>query len=713
MDLLEGLNEWQRQGVLHGEGPLLILAGAGSGKTRVITYRIAHLCEQRGVKPWNIVAVTFTNKAVEEMRNRVHTLLGAVGRDVTIRTFHSLGLLILSRHAAEAGLRHNFSVYDDAAQKTLLKAILKDHEIDPRFLPHDAAAHAINRLRDAFVSPEEAGKGGGHYEKEIALVYREYVKRLRENNAIDFGGLLYESVSLLQNNGAVLAYYQNLWHHFLIDEYQDTNHCQYLMGKLIAGKHKNIVVVGDDDQSIYSWRGADIENILNFEKDYPGCPVIRLEENYRSTMPILKAASELIAHNTQRKGKTLFTEKEGGEAITLDVYGSDTEEVASILSKIRSFVSHGYAYRDIAVFYRTNAQSRLFEQAFTEEGIPFLLVGGFRFFERKEIKDLVAYLSVIVNPDDSIGLERIINVPPRGIGEVGLAKLSTLAAEKKISLFEALHHADELKSFRGVARVRDLYHLLSTLREAYLGGELPSILVHHLSERSGYLDMLKRDAGPEAISRIENIEEFQNYVREYEERMLKGEEEVDLARFLQSVSIQTSATETSETEEGVSMMTLHNAKGLEYPVVFLSGMEEGLIPHKLSIEEGNLEEERRLLYVGVTRARERLCLSGSQFRRVFGTFQPRLLSRFIEEMGLERSSVGSSREGRERFDRGAPVTGSDERFEQGERVFHQKYGEGEVVYVEATPSGQKISIHFDRDQTRRNFLTAYTPVVKL
>lgn len=822
-ELTDKLNDVQRTAVLHNEGPLLIVAGAGSGKTRVITHRIAYLARIRDVFPWKIAAVTFTNKAAGEMRERLERLMGPMAQNVFVRTFHSLGLYVLTRHAKLVGLKSGFTVLDQQAQATLLKRIMKERKIDPKQLSHQAIGAEINRARDAFLAPTEyRANSKDIYSEMIADVYDEYMARLRENNAVDFGDLQFETLRIFQRYPEVLADYRNLWRYFMIDEYQDTNRVQYLLGKMIAGEHRNIMVVGDDDQSIYSWRGADIGNILSFEEDYPEAKVLRLEENYRSTPLILKAASSVIANNKARREKTLFTQAVGGQRIHQTSYDDETHEAMSIVSRARSCKSKGVAYKDMAVFYRTNAQSRVFEKVLRENNINYVLVGALRFYERKEIKDLLAYLNVVVNPADDLSLERIINNPARGIGDTGLGRLQNLARSAGSSVLEAMPRAGEIPNFRAAKKMQILNDQFREWRALHESGELPSIIASQVLKDSGYLSMLQQDPSHEAPARIENLNEFVGALQQYEQEF--GDREVfaydpgmdperfsfvestgeilnepaqpdsssdasarpsdlasafsipgidgidsggqdalsgpNLADYIQRISLYTTDTEGTgsgeeeEPEDFLYLMTLHNAKGLEFPVVFLSGMEEGYLPHSLSVEENNIEEERRLVYVGITRAREQLFLSYARRRWLFGTGQDRMASRFLDEIdpdvvdqeesrssygggyygsgggGYGAGSSGSSYgQGAPRAGQGvgkmqwksgpgaksAPAAGSgtDANFAGGDRVHHQKYGPGSIIATETTPSGQKVTILFDGEDRERNFLTMYTPLTKI
>ncbi len=792
-ELTGKLNEVQRTAVLHDEGPLLIVAGAGSGKTRVITHRIAYLARIRDVFPWKIAAVTFTNKAAGEMRERLEALMGPMAQNVFVRTFHSLGLYVLTRHAQLAGLKSGFTVLDQQAQAQLLKRIMKERKIDPKQLSHQAIASEINRARDAFQAPAEyAANHKDIYSEMIADVYTEYMARLRENNAVDFGDLQFETLRIFQRYPEVLADYRKLWRYFMIDEYQDTNRVQYLLGKMIAEEHRNIMVVGDDDQSIYSWRGADITNILSFEEDYPEAKILRLEENYRSTPLILKAASSVIANNKARREKTLFTRSAGGQRIHQTAYDDETQEAMNIVSRARSCKSKGVKYKDMAVFYRTNAQSRVFEKVLRENNINYVLVGALRFYERKEIKDLLAYLNVIINPADDLSLERIINTPARGVGDTGLGRLQNLARMAGSSVLEALPRAGEIPNFRAAKKVQTLFEQFREWRALHEAGELPSIIASQVLKESGYLSTLQQDPSHEAPARIENLNEFvgalQQYEQEFDEREISaydpgvdperfsvipdtgeivaqnqsagdavpqapavdsgGQESFsgpNLADYIQRISLYTTDTEgagggeaTDEPEDFLYLMTLHNAKGLEFPVVFLSGLEEGYLPHSLSVEENNIEEERRLVYVGITRAREQLFLSYARRRWMFGSGQDRMASRFLDEIDPDvveqeesRSAYGGGYGGAAGYGTRSPRAsagvgrmewksgpagksgGGGAKFAGGDRVHHQKYGPGSIVATEQTPTGQKVTILFDGEDRERNFLTMYTPLTKI
>lgn len=784
-ELLDPLNPIQREAVLHNEGPLLIVAGAGSGKTRVITHRIAYLARLRKIAPWNICAVTFTNKAAGEMQTRLTRVMGPMAGKVFVRTFHSLGLYVLTRNPETAGLRSGFTIYDNQAQGVLLKKIIKDFKLSGDALTPRSVSHRIGMARDQMLDPDRfAETSNDFYTEDIARIYKEYIKRLREMNALDFGDLLFETARLFLKNPEVLANYQNLWKYFMIDEYQDTNHVQYVIGRLIARDHKNIMVVGDDDQSIYSWRGADISNILNFEKDYGKAKVLKLEENYRSSANILNAAGSVIANNRVRRKKNLFTSRDDGLQVTYTEYDDDLGEATQIVARIQNLKRQGIPYKEMAVFYRTNAQSRPFESVLRSERIPYVLVGDIRFYERKEIKDLLAYLNVLVNPADEISLERILNVPARGVGATGLQKLRDLAMDKGFGLLDALPYAGDLPRFRSAAKMKQLADQIQRWQSMLRRSELPSIITSAVLEESGYLEMLKKDTSPEAPGRIENLYEFLASIQEYEQNFQPAPAEIldafvpvgikkpvnldqesehnqgqlealldkenkqvqightemlpmalspGLLDFLQKVSLYT----TREGEQGgdgtpddfLFLMTLHNAKGLEYPYVFIAGTEEGFLPHIMSIDEGNEEEERRLMYVGITRAMEQLFISMARRRRIQGTYQDRMPSRFINEVDAELWQPGQAPGNhRPAFPNSSPRAGAGrgqihwqkptdsrdlEEYTVGERIQHTKHGNGTVLHVEITVAGPKLAIQFDHEERIRNFLVAYAPLSRL
>lgn len=730
-DFLAGLNEVQKEAVLHDAGPLLILAGAGSGKTRVITHRIAHLIRVRDVPARRILAVTFTNKAAGEMQERTAALVGPYGRDAMIRTFHSLGLQILRENASLIGYKSSFTVYDPAAQKSLAKKILRDLRIEAELIPPEAALGATERARERLISPEAyaASARNDPYHQAIAQFYFEYSRRKREQQALDFSDLLYETAHLLQSSSGLLEMCRNRWQHLLVDEYQDTNHAQYRIVLLLAGGHRNVVVVGDDDQSIYSWRGADIGNILNFEKDFPEAKVLRLEENYRSTPSILSLAARVIRNNSSRREKNLFTKQPDGPAPSFQMYQEEGEEARAVLSRIRELQREGIRLNEIAVFYRTNAQSRIFEQVFREAKLPHVIFGGFRFFDRKEIRDLISYLQVLVNPADIENFERVLTSPPRGIGEKTLESARFLSQTAGIPYLEALQQMAAKPGFRGARAVSAFLKNYHRWKDQHDSGESPSVILNTIIKESGLAEYYRKEEDPESISRYENMVEFVATLKDYEEREGAANGKVDIAGFLQTVSLYSSESDPDLEEEdrqGVHLMTLHNAKGLEFRVVFFTGLEESLVPHRISVDEGNLEEERRLVYVGITRAKERLYLSACRFRRAGGSYDPRLPSRFLAEMGIQArrerlhdefdsswSDFSHSFLGRRTAARPMPDSGSGAlNLAPGDRIRHRNFGTGEIEAAEKTPAGVKLTIRFD-DGTIRRFLDRYTPLEKL
>lgn len=741
-EFLGGLNDVQSEAVLHENGPLLILAGAGSGKTRVITHRIAYLVRLRDVPSRRIVAVTFTNKAAAEMRERTERLVGPYGRDINIRTFHSLGLQLLRENAARLGLKSSFSIYDPSAQKTLAKKALKHLGIEPALVPVDAALGAAERARERMIDPQSyaAEARRDPYHEALALFYAEYIKRLREQGALDFSDLLFESVRLLEKNADLLEGYRRRWQYMHVDEYQDTNHAQYRLCLLLAGEHRNLVVVGDDDQSIYSWRGADITNILHFEKDFPEAKVLRLEENYRSTPSILRLASNVIRNNEKRREKTLFTGRRDGDAPIFRLYSDEREEARSVLAQVQSLSGRGVALRDIAVFYRTNAQSRIFEQCFREANLPHVVYGGFRFFDRREIRDAMAYLQALANPADVENIERMLSNPPRGIGEKSLESARFVAGTEGVTYVEALRRLAQKPGFRGARPVKAFLESYDRWTALYEAGERPSTLLRILLDESGMIAYYQKDDDPESVSRIENLQEFAGALLDFEESEIEAGRTPDAAAFLQSISLYSAESDPGQEEElreGLSLMTLHNAKGLEFSVVFFTGLEEGFIPHRMSIEEGNLEEERRLVYVGITRAKDRLFLSACRFRRQGNSFEPRLPSRFLAEMGIAGAAAQTRGEsfggaypwedrpvaqrpmaGNIQSARGEmrPASGTSanqgQTFRVGERVRHASFGIGLISHTESMPAGMKLTIEFEDGSVRR-FLDRYTPLEKI
>ena len=651
--ILHDLNREQEEAVLHTEGPLLVLAGAGSGKTRVITRRIAYLIGRLDVKPWQILALSFTNKAAEEMKKRVEVLLQQDGLSVWIGTFHSTCAKILRKHAAQLGLPASFLILDEADQISLIKECLKELDLSEKSLHPRMVRIRIGKAKAGLLGPAEYALGVTDFtEERVAHIFRLYQEKLRRSSALDFDDLLLQTAVLFERGPSILRSYQELWRYILVDEYQDTNPAQYRLIRLLTSSHQNLCVVGDDDQSIYGFRGADLSNILDFERDYPGCRIIRLEQNYRSTKRILEAASGVIAHNVGRKGKRLWTQNGEGEPLVFFQAQDGEEEAHFIAEAIASLAAEeGRSFDDFAVFYRTNAQSRALEDALRRRLIPYVIVGGLRFYERKEVKDILAYLRVIANPSDEVSLKRIFNVPPRGIGKATWEELLGFARSEGISLWEACRRlvlspsaSLRINSVEGAAlseakgavektflpkKARRALGDLIQLIERYRTLPLPllSDLILDILKETGYEEELLREGTPEAQARLENLEELASAAQEFLERS----EDKSLQAFLDQVALITSADEFHEEQGAVALMTLHMAKGLEFPIVFMSGMEEGIFPHAWAMASDNeLEEERRLCYVGMTRAKERLYLTTALKRRVRGGFG--LPSRFLEEI---------------------------------------------------------------------------------
>ena len=708
--LLDQLNTTQRDAVTTTEGPLLILAGAGSGKTRVLTHRISHLLEQGLAGPEEILAITFTNKAALEMKERVALLVGPDSKRMWVSTFHAFCVRILRVHAEKLGYKSGFTIYDGGDQVRLVRRCIVELGKDPkRFNPRSFQAQisdAKNRLLDAhdYLTQTE-----GYMAENVAEVYGLYQKRLYENNAMDFDDLIMQTVALLEVFPEVRERYQRRFKYVHVDEYQDTNHAQYRLVNTLAAAHRNLCVVGDDDQSVYSWRGADISNILNFERDYPETKVVKLEQNYRSTQTILNAANAVVANNSSRKHKELWTAGVEGERIRLFTAADDYAEARFVVSEVQRVVDGGKSLRDVAVFYRTNAQSRSLEVVLGREGVPYQIVGGVKFYERAEVKDAMAYLSVISNPSDGVSLERIINVPKRGLGATSVGRLQEYANRQGISMYEALTEAEEAglsgAARKACARVHELFEGLRVASKE-IG---PSELLGAVLDESGYRTELTSEATIEAESRLENLVELVNAATEYE----RVEPEPSLEGFLQDQALYSEADKL--TGEGrATLMTLHNAKGLEYDYVFIVGMEEGTFPHARSLDEQNLEEERRLFYVGITRARKALTLSYARVRATYGEPEPKMPSRFLLEIPeeLKAGSVpGASRGGSGGrlggWGSAAPSTGFGGRrgsvpaassgsssYAPGEKVRHAKFGIGEVVEA----SAGKVVIRFGAEQ---------------
>ncbi|HYE10309.1 MAG TPA: DNA helicase PcrA [Patescibacteria group bacterium] len=633
MNDLEMLNPEQKEAVLHTEGPLLILAGAGSGKTRVLTYRIAYMIEKKGINPWNILAITFTNKAAKEMKERVGQLIGST-QDMWISTFHAACARILRKDIERLGdYKSNFVIFDTKDQEAVIKDCLKELNLNEKNFPFKGVSATISNAKNLLEDPVRFSQKNMQdiRARKMADIYTLYQKKLKKNNALDFDDILFKVVELLANNPDILAYYQNKFKYIMIDEYQDTNYCQYRLVSLLAKQHQNLCVVGDDDQSIYSWRGADIGNILNFEKDFPQAKVIKLEQNYRSTQTILDAANAVIKNNFGRKSKRLWTENETGGSIQFYNAMDEWGEANFISSEIKQLQeAYGKRLNEFAVLYRTNAQSRVIEEAFMSHGIPYRIIGGFKFYDRKEVKDVIAYLRLIQNPDEDVSLKRIINIPKRGIGNTTLESIQSYARQNDDSLFGALLSIDSIGgvSKKALGNINEFVKLISGLMAA---AEIkkPSEVLKELLDKSGYLDSLQKEGDDDSLSRAENIRELLSATLEFESK----NPEANLQQFLEQMALMSDIDNLETEAEAVVLMTLHSAKGLEFPVVFMSGMEEGVFPSQRSyFEEHQMEEERRLMYVGITRARESLYLTAAFERTIFGSTTYNIVSQFIKEI---------------------------------------------------------------------------------
>jgi DNA helicase II / ATP-dependent DNA helicase PcrA len=728
---LADLNPAQREAVLHTEGPVLVVAGAGSGKTRVLTRRIAHLVGAVGVKPPEILAITFTNKAAGEMRERVGDLVGPPARAAWVMTFHSACGRILRREAERLGYRSNFTIYDQADQIRLVKRVLEELERDPkRFTPRGIHSQ-ISNAKNTLVGPEEyTERVASFYDQTVAEVYDLYQKRLFASNAVDFDDMLFLTVDVLERFPEAREKWQESFRYVLVDEYQDTNHAQYRLLQLLAEKHRNVFAVGDPDQSIYGFRGADIRNVLEFEHDFPGSYTIALEQNYRSTQHILDAANGVISHNRERKEKNLWSELGDGDPVRVIEVEDEHAEARYVAAEIALLVEEGFSGSEVAVFYRMNAQSRVLEDILVRQGIAYQVIGGPRFYERAEVKDLIAYLQVLDNPYDAVSLLRAANRPRRGIGDTTLARLQTWADQREISLWEATAEAEmagvgaapqkALKAFRGT---------IESLMSAAMELEVPELIEEVLS-RSGYIESLEAERTIEAQGRMENLQELVSVAREWRERTetqdfrpgvggFAGDasslEDKTLSAFLQEISLYSDQDAIRGDASLVTLMTLHNAKGLEFRAVYLIGMEEGIFPHSRSIEEQGIEEERRLCYVGMTRARERLTLLHASSRMLFGGRNHNLPSRFLDELPAshverERLRPASwSGYGAPRQSQIAPREDVPD-LSTGDSVRHSTLGEGVVVRIEA---GGLVTVRFADDGSERKLMLDYAPLEKL
>ncbi|MGB2693428.1 MAG: UvrD-helicase domain-containing protein [Thermodesulfobacteriota bacterium] len=711
------LNQPQVEAVKHHKGPLLVLAGAGSGKTRIITERISHLISEHNVRPYNILAVTFTNKAANEMKQRVARLAHDEAKNVWIGTFHSTCLRILKRDINKLeGYDRNFIIYDDGDQIKLIKDCMGRLNIGDKLVSPRSARAQIDGAKNKGFGPNDPGLA--EYDKNIQRIYSLYEQELRKSNALDFGDLLHLTVKLFEKKPEVLENYQNQFHYLLVDEYQDTNHVQYKIVEMLSRKHKNIFVVGDDNQSIYGWRGADIKNILNFEKDFSDTKVIKLEQNYRSTKTILEAANKLITHNKNRHDKNLHTENDQGELINYFEAPDDKSEAKHLSSKIFNETSKGdYSYKDIAIFFRTNTQSRLLEEELLRKSIPYKMVGSTEFYKRKEIKDILAFLKVIVNPSDEISLKRIINVPPRGIGNVTINHLDEIARERSLSFYESIQVAlkEKVLSNTILMKIGRLNNLLTELIEFPEKDEIVD-LINHVLHKTRYLDMLEKE--PE---RKENIGEILNLAVEFQ----KEREEPSLNDFLDSVSLASDLDKYSESSDQVTLMTLHSAKGLEFPIVFIVGMEENLLPHYNSTMNGQVEEERRLFYVGITRAKEKVYLAGASRRMVFGKTQGSIPSRFISELPQElikletpqyeennqtrntRSATSARKYPTKTIPKPPTNYQNTGRYRVGQKIVHSAFGEGLIEKVEGSGDDAKVTVFFPSVGGNKKIIASY------
>jgi ATP-dependent DNA helicase UvrD/PcrA len=706
---LADLNPVQREAVLATEGPVLVVAGAGSGKTRVLTHRIAHLVSACGVKPQEILAITFTNKAAGEMRERLEGILGDLAPRMWVMTFHSACGRILRREAPRLGYRSNFTIYDQADQVRLVKQCLEELERDPkRFVPRGIHSQ-ISMAKNQLIGPDEyKARVASFYDQTVADAYALYQRRLHTSNAVDFDDLLMLTVEVLERFPEARARWQKAFRYVLVDEYQDTNHAQYRLLQLLAGEHRNVFAVGDPDQSIYAFRGADIRNILEFERDFGGARLIALEQNYRSTNSVLRAANAVISHNRERKPKNLWSELGEGDPVRVIEVEDEHAEARFVAAEVASLIEEGYAGSELAVFYRTNAQSRVLEDVLVRQEIAYQVIGGPKFYERAEIKDAIAYLQVIDNAYDAVSLTRIANRPRRGIGEASLARLRSFADTQNVSLWECLERADEAgvgaAPLKAVERFRTL---LQSLMAGALELSVPELLERVL-ERSGYLESLEAERTVEAQGRIENLLELVGVAREYQEQA----DDPSLSEFLQQISLYSDQDELSGERSLVTLMTLHNAKGLEFRAVFLIGMEEGVFPHSRSLEEQGLEEERRLAYVGLTRAKERLTLTHAASRSLWGARGFNLPSRFLDELPQEEIERDRLRPA-SWSGYGAPtvsVRRDQPDLATGDSVRHSTLGEGVVTRIEADGT---VTVRFGEDGVERRLMLDYAPLEKV
>ena len=741
MDLLEGLNNKQKEAVLQTEGPCLVIAGAGSGKTKVLTHKIAYLIEEKDIKPWNILAITFTNKAANEMKERITKLIGENANNMWIGTFHSICVRILRKYIDRIGFNSDFVIFDTSDQRTLIKQCIKQMNLDDKIFTDRSVLAEISNAKNEMLTPMQYNlrTNGAIRKQKIAGVYEIYQRKLKENNAIDFDDIINSTIQILTENPDVLEYYSEKFKYVLVDEYQDTNKAQFTLITLLSGRYGNITVVGDNDQGIYSFRGADITNILNFEKDFPGTKIIKLEQNYRSTKAILNAANAVIKHNEKKYEKNLWTEQEEGHLPTVSRLDNEYEEANFIVEQInRLRREEYYKYADFTVLYRMNAQSRSIEDILRRENIPYKMIGGLKFYERKEIKDAIAYLRLIHNQADNLSLQRIINEPKRGIGQTSMEKIENYANVNNISMYEVIKNAEQYGLNKVFLNSREFIATIEELSQKK-GGMLISEILKEVLNKTGYTKALELENTAQAESRLENLDEFLTVAMEFEEENAEN----SLAEFLESITLASDIDGMEETEDSVTLMTLHSAKGLEFPVVFLIGMEEGLFPSYRSIgEKRELEEERRLCYVGITRAKEYLYLTCAKQRTIFGSTSCNKISRFIEEIPQELLEGADELTKTSKFNENAEwkygnnrmttyvITGSQtnkqtqpkygfrtaesflkniavssevkqtetdlSKYKTGQTIYHKKFGEGIITEIATEGDDLKLDIAFEK-----------------
>ena len=723
MGIYDTLNEQQQEAVFCTEGPLLLLAGAGSGKTRVLTHRIAYLMDQ-GVNPYHIMAITFTNKAAKEMRERVDDLVGFGAEHIWVSTFHSTCVRILRRHIDKLGYGNSFTIYDADDQKSLIKQICKQYKIDTKMMPERRIINEISSAKDEFMTPSEYETRHQYdfKKKKIAQIYKEYQKQLKANNALDFDDLIFKTVELFQFHPEVLDYYQERFRYIMVDEYQDTNTIQFQLVSMLARKYQNLCVVGDDDQSIYKFRGANVKNILNFENVFPEAVTIKLEQNYRSTKNILNAANEVIKHNKGRKTKKLWTENEEGDLIEFHQYGTEYEEARKIIHEIEDLSKEGYDYKNMAILYRTNAQSRVFEESFMIKNIPYRIVGGTNFYQRKEVKDILSYLKVVDNGLDDLAVRRIINVPRRGIGAATIEKINVYAVEHNVSFLDACFSSDSIDTLGNAKKkINGFADLIREFRRKMQEGSLEE-LFKYITDETGYIANLKAEETEEAEGRIENINELLNKVVIYEQEA----EEANLSELLEEIALVADIDNLEDSDNRVVLMTLHSAKGLEFPYVFICGMEDGIFPSYMTVmseDDDDMEEERRLCYVGITRAKKKLYLSAAKRRMMQGRTQFNKVSRFIDEIpeqllqldtGVnfkekrpDKALFSSNRSNRFRKPYQAKSFTSTKMdtlpYDVGDMVKHIKFGKGKVLEIVSGGRDYEVTVDFEKAGVKKMF----------